>query len=131
MAAALFASLMPVQRCSLHHGWTARGLFAICALICARWGSCKIMAKALIIGGSLGGLMAGIELHHAGCDVEIFERSHRVLDDRGAGIVMQTETLRMLTQRCGLAEDETGVWLHQRQDWVAMGSRNRSKTCRN
>ena len=73
------------------------------------------MAKALIIGGSLGGLMAGIELHHAGCDVEIFERSHRVLDDRGAGIVMQTETLRMLTQRCGLAEDETGVWLHQRQ----------------
>jgi 2-polyprenyl-6-methoxyphenol hydroxylase-like FAD-dependent oxidoreductase len=71
--------------------------------------------KALITGGSLGGLMAGIELHHAGCDVEIFERSPRVLDDRGAGIVMQAETLQMLTHRCGLAEDETGVWLHRRQ----------------
>jgi 2-polyprenyl-6-methoxyphenol hydroxylase-like FAD-dependent oxidoreductase len=45
----------------------------------------------LVIGGSLGGLAAGIELHHAGCDVEIFERSPRVLDDRGAGIVMQAE----------------------------------------
>jgi 2-polyprenyl-6-methoxyphenol hydroxylase-like FAD-dependent oxidoreductase len=73
------------------------------------------MAKVLIIGGSLGGLMAWIELHHAGCDVEIFERSQRVLDDRGAGIVMQVETLHMLTQRCVLAEDETGGWLHNRQ----------------
>src|SRR5258708_14571676 len=71
--------------------------------------------KALIVGGSLGGLMAGIELHHAGCDVKIFERSPRVLDDRGAGIVMQSETLHMLTQRCGMAEDETGVWLRKRQ----------------
>jgi 2-polyprenyl-6-methoxyphenol hydroxylase-like FAD-dependent oxidoreductase len=71
--------------------------------------------KALVIGGSLGGLMTGIELQHAGCDVEIFERSPRTLADRGAGIVMQAETLQMLTQRCGLAEDESGVWLHQRQ----------------
>lgn len=71
--------------------------------------------KALIIGGSLGGLAAGIELQHAGCDVDIFERSPRVLDDRGAGIVMQAETLQILTQRCGLVEDETGVWLRQRQ----------------
>ena len=38
MAAALFASLMPVQRCSLHHGWTARGLFASFALICSPGG---------------------------------------------------------------------------------------------
>jgi len=27
--------------------------------------------RALVIGGSLGGLAAGIQLHHAGCDVEI------------------------------------------------------------
>lgn len=71
--------------------------------------------KALVIGGSLGGLMAGIELQQAGCEVEIFERSPRTLADRGAGIVMQAETLQMLTLRCGLAEDETGVWLRQRQ----------------
>ncbi len=73
------------------------------------------MSRVIVIGGSLGGLMTGIELRHAGCDVEIFERSPRTLADRGAGIVMQAETLQMLTQRCGLAEDETGVWLRQRQ----------------
>jgi 2-polyprenyl-6-methoxyphenol hydroxylase-like FAD-dependent oxidoreductase len=48
----------------------------------------KSKPRALVIGGSLGGLMAGIESLHAGCDVEIFERSPRALDDRGAGIVM-------------------------------------------
>ncbi len=77
--------------------------------------------NALVIGGSLGGLAVGLELQHAGCDVEIFERSPRVLDDRGAGIVMQAETLHLLTRRCGLAEDETGVWLRQRQHLGADG----------
>jgi 2-polyprenyl-6-methoxyphenol hydroxylase-like FAD-dependent oxidoreductase len=37
------------------------------------------------------------------------------LDDRGAGIVMQPETSQMLTQRCGLTEKETGIWLNYRQ----------------
>jgi 2-polyprenyl-6-methoxyphenol hydroxylase-like FAD-dependent oxidoreductase len=45
--------------------------------------------------------MAAIELYHAGCDVEILEPSPRVPDDRGAGIVMQSETLHILTHRCG------------------------------
>jgi 2-polyprenyl-6-methoxyphenol hydroxylase-like FAD-dependent oxidoreductase len=48
--------------------------------------------KALIVGGSLGGLMSGIELRAAGVAVFIHERSDGVLDDRGAGIVMQPET---------------------------------------
>jgi 2-polyprenyl-6-methoxyphenol hydroxylase-like FAD-dependent oxidoreductase len=34
--------------------------------------------------GSLGGLMAGIDLRRAGCDVEIFERSPRVLTMQAA-----------------------------------------------
>jgi 2-polyprenyl-6-methoxyphenol hydroxylase-like FAD-dependent oxidoreductase len=29
--------------------------------------------------------------------------------------LMQPETLQMLTQRCGLAEEESGVWLNYRQ----------------
>jgi 2-polyprenyl-6-methoxyphenol hydroxylase-like FAD-dependent oxidoreductase len=41
-----------------------------------------------IAGASLGGLMAGLELRSAGCDVTISERSDRVMDDRGAGIVI-------------------------------------------
>jgi 2-polyprenyl-6-methoxyphenol hydroxylase-like FAD-dependent oxidoreductase len=71
--------------------------------------------KVAVAGGSLAGLMAGIECRIAGADVEIHERFAGRLDDRGAGIVMQPETLQMLTQRCGLAEEETGVWLNYRQ----------------
>jgi 2-polyprenyl-6-methoxyphenol hydroxylase-like FAD-dependent oxidoreductase len=71
--------------------------------------------RALIVGGSLGGLMSGIELHAAGVAVSIHERSDRVLDDRGAGIVMQPGTLGILTGRCGLKENQTGVWLRFRQ----------------
>jgi 2-polyprenyl-6-methoxyphenol hydroxylase-like FAD-dependent oxidoreductase len=47
--------------------------------------------------------------------VSIHERSERVLDDRGAGIVMQPDTQQILIERCGLKEDETGVWLKYRQ----------------
>ena len=55
--------------------------------------------------------MSGIELRAAGVAVSIHERSDRVLDDRGAGIVMQPGPLGILTGRCGLKENQTGVWL--------------------
>lgn len=71
--------------------------------------------KVAVAGGSLAGLMTGIEIRFAGADVDIHERSAGRLDDRGAGIAMQPETLQMLTQRCGLAEEESGVWLNYRQ----------------
>jgi 2-polyprenyl-6-methoxyphenol hydroxylase-like FAD-dependent oxidoreductase len=58
--------------------------------------------KAPIAGGPLGGLMAAIELYRAGCDVEILEPSPRVPDDRGAGIVMQSETLHISRIAAGL-----------------------------
>ena len=72
-------------------------------------------ATAIIVGGSLAGLATGIELRAAGLLVSIHERSERVLDDRGAGIVMQPDTQQILIERCGLKEDETGVWLKYRQ----------------
>jgi 2-polyprenyl-6-methoxyphenol hydroxylase-like FAD-dependent oxidoreductase len=71
--------------------------------------------KVAIAGGSLGGLMAGLELLAAGADVQVFERSGRALDDRGAGIVMQPQTLNILSERCGLDEDQSGTWLRYRQ----------------
>lgn len=52
--------------------------------------------KALIIGGSLGGLFAGTALRAIGWDVEIFERSREALDSRGGGIVLQADVLRAL-----------------------------------
>jgi 2-polyprenyl-6-methoxyphenol hydroxylase-like FAD-dependent oxidoreductase len=71
--------------------------------------------SALVTGGSLAGLAAGLELQAAGLRVSIHERSERVLDDRGAGIVMQPETHQLLSERCGLREEQTGVWLGYRQ----------------
>src|SRR5882724_1525305 len=51
---------------------------------------------ALVIGGSLGGLCAGVCLRAAGWRVSIFERSAGLMDDRGAGIVLQAEVLNLL-----------------------------------
>ena len=41
-----------------------------------------------VIGGSIAGCAAAIALDRAGCDVEVFERTRGVLQDRGAGIVL-------------------------------------------
>jgi 2-polyprenyl-6-methoxyphenol hydroxylase-like FAD-dependent oxidoreductase len=71
--------------------------------------------RVLIVGGSLGGLAAGLELASVGCNVEIFERSDRVLDDRGAGIVMQAETMHLLRKYNLADEQDAGVWSHYRQ----------------
>ncbi|MEJ0001054.1 MAG: FAD binding domain-containing protein [Verrucomicrobiota bacterium] len=70
---------------------------------------------AIIAGGSLGGLMAGLALKSIGVDAHIYERSPRVLDDRGAGIVMQAETETFLTRYAELRPEQTGVWLRYRQ----------------
>jgi 2-polyprenyl-6-methoxyphenol hydroxylase-like FAD-dependent oxidoreductase len=59
--------------------------------------------------------MTGIVLKAVGLDVHIYERSPRVLDDRGAGIVMQAETEIFLTQDAGLRSEQTGVMLKYRQ----------------
>ena len=50
-------------------------------------------SRALIIGGSLGGLSTAIALRRIGWDVEVFERSASELKDRGAGLVMQPKLL--------------------------------------
>jgi len=72
-------------------------------------------SKAIIAGGSLAGLMTGIVMKAIGVDARIYERSPKVLDDRGAGIVMQAETETFLTQYAGLRREQTGVRLKYRQ----------------
>lgn len=49
--------------------------------------------RALIIGGSLGGLFTATTLRAAGWDVDIFERSPHELDSRGGGVVLQGDVL--------------------------------------
>ena len=56
------------------------------------------LKRALVIGGSLGGLFAGVLLRSIGWTVDIYERSPRDLDSRGGGIVLQPEVLAALQQ---------------------------------
>jgi 2-polyprenyl-6-methoxyphenol hydroxylase-like FAD-dependent oxidoreductase len=64
------------------------------------------MARALIIGGSLGGLFAGLLLRQAGWDVTVFERSAGDLASRGVGIGTHVELLEIM-RRLGIAVDES------------------------
>jgi len=52
--------------------------------------------RAIVVGGSLGGLAAGVLLRRTGCDVDVFERSRRPLEGRGAGIVLHPAMTRVL-----------------------------------
>lgn len=49
--------------------------------------------RALIIGGSLGGLFTATTLRAIGWRVDVFERSPSALDSRGGGIVLQPDVL--------------------------------------
>jgi 2-polyprenyl-6-methoxyphenol hydroxylase-like FAD-dependent oxidoreductase len=54
--------------------------------------------RVAVIGGSLGGLNAALWLAAAGCDVDVYERSTHPLSSRGAGIVVQDDTIRYLVR---------------------------------
>ena len=72
------------------------------------------MARILVIGGSLGGLLAANMLHRAGHDIQVLEKAGASLDGRGAGIVTHKPLMAALV-RCGLAVDATlGVAIKQR-----------------
>ena len=64
------------------------------------------MARALIIGGSLGGLFAGLLLRQAGWDVTVFERSSGDLASRGVGIGTHVELFAVM-RRLGIAVDQS------------------------
>lgn len=57
--------------------------------------------RALIVGGSMAGLMAGCLLLRRGWDVQIFERVGGPFTGRGAGIVTH-DVLRHVLSDCGL-----------------------------
>jgi 2,6-dihydroxypyridine 3-monooxygenase len=50
------------------------------------------------MGGSLGGLTAGLVLRDVGCDVHVFERSSVALQQRGAGIAVLDATIRYFVE---------------------------------
>ena len=64
------------------------------------------MARILVIGGSLGGLLVANMLHRAGHDVQVLEKVTASLDGRGAGIVTH-KPLMVALARCGLTIDSS------------------------
>jgi 2-polyprenyl-6-methoxyphenol hydroxylase-like FAD-dependent oxidoreductase len=70
--------------------------------------------RALIIGGSMSGLLAGITLMRRGWDVDIFERVEKELAGRGAGIVAQAELIARL-KTLGLDTGSLGVAMTTRK----------------
>ena len=62
--------------------------------------------RALVIGGSVGGLFAAHLLRSAGWDVSVFERASEDLAGRGAGIGTRPELFAVL-RRIGIALDES------------------------
>ena len=56
------------------------------------------MPRALIIGGSVGGLFAANMLRSIGWDAIVFERNPEELTGRGAGISTHPHVARNMTQ---------------------------------
>jgi len=52
--------------------------------------------RAVVIGGSLGGLLTASTLRAAGWEVDVFETSPGQLDSRGGGVVLQPDVLDAL-----------------------------------
>lgn len=67
------------------------------------------MGRALIAGGSLGGLLAANMLHRAGWDVLVLERANATLSGRGAGIVTHPELFECLEAAGLTIDDKIGV----------------------
>ena len=59
-----------------------------------------------MVGGSLGGVTAALVVRDAGFAVEVYERSTKPLEGRGAGIVLHPASVRYLCRGDGRALDE-------------------------
>ena len=68
--------------------------------------------RALVVGGSMSGLLAALLLRRAGWDVDVFERVESELAGRGAGIVAQPDLIATL-RRLGIDPADLGVAITQ------------------
>ena len=71
--------------------------------------------KIIVIGGSIGGLSAGIALSCKGFDVEIYERSTSRMKGRGAGLVIQPDMVAYLRQHNISPKEVFGIPALERQ----------------
>ena len=78
--------------------------------------------RALIVGGSMSGLLAALHLRRSGWDVDVFERVESELAGRGAGIVAQPDLIETL-RRLGIDPTDLGVEIATRKILDTSGRR--------
>src|SRR4051812_46669486 len=84
--------------------------------------SCASDRRALVVGGSLGGLFVANLLLKSGWDVHVFEHSREDLVGRGAGIITHPELFACL-ERIGIPLDDSfGVDIPERVAFDRSGS---------
>ena len=79
---------------------------------------------ALIIGGSVGGLLAASLLERIGWTVTLFERSEGDLSGRGAGLAV-TENLLEITRSLGARIDPSSAAVVKHWTWIDAGGMHR------
>lgn len=84
--------------------------------------------RAIVIGGSMSGLLSGLLLRRAGWVVDIYERVEGELSGRGAGIVAQQELMARL-RSLGFSTDDLGVHIVRRKIFNAQGQVTREVEC--
>jgi 2-polyprenyl-6-methoxyphenol hydroxylase-like FAD-dependent oxidoreductase len=84
--------------------------------------------RAVVIGGSMSGLLSGLLLRRAGWAVDVYERVESELSGRGAGIVAQAELIERL-RRLGLATADLGVQISTRKILDAQGRLTHEIVC--
>jgi 2-polyprenyl-6-methoxyphenol hydroxylase-like FAD-dependent oxidoreductase len=84
--------------------------------------------RAVVIGGSMSGLLSGLVLRRAGWAVDVYERVESELSGRGAGIVAQYELIDRL-RGLGLATDALGVHITTRKILDALGRLTQEYDC--
>jgi 2-polyprenyl-6-methoxyphenol hydroxylase-like FAD-dependent oxidoreductase len=84
--------------------------------------------RAIVIGGSMSGLLSALMLRRIGWDVDVYERVGSELSGRGAGIVAQAELIERL-RKLGLPTDQLGVKITTRKILDAQGKLTHEFEC--
>src|SRR5262249_50148495 len=100
----------------------ARYIAAFMRVEMARSGESRVTGKrrALVIGGSMSGLLAGVLLRRVGWGGDGFERGESGLSRPGAGIVAQPDLIETL-RRLGIDPTDLGVEISTRKILDASG----------
>ncbi|WP_130291474.1 FAD-dependent monooxygenase [Pseudonocardia sediminis] len=69
-------------------------------------------SRAIVVGGSIGGLTTALLLRRHGFSVDVFERNPEQLDNRGGGIVLQPITMKWFDGHSARRIDELSTSSH-------------------